>query len=742
MPAKPPIPVAGASAALLLALTAPLAWATPGEELAGTVEGSPFAEADPALAPPAEEAPPAVDGTRWRAVFGDALRMRTDRLLEGVDATEDIVFTVPSDWELLEDPLLTLNFDHSSALIPERSHLTVTVNDHPVQSVTLDARNGVGGVIQARIPRDALQAYNHVEVRAIQHVSHHCEDPFDPSLWTRVRKDSWVEFAYARKDVKADLSRFPFPFYDETGYGPVEFAVLTGERPSPATVASAGRIGLALGRVTPYRDVVVADPVRDVAKATTHAVVVGLPQENPQVEALLGPVGLKPSQGLVAMVPNPADPSLVVLVVTGADAEGLARATAAVTGKNRGEVLAGTRTIVDEALASDPPPTARIPRPAPPRDSYTLADLGLSDQTVRGFSSPALRVPLGLEGDAVVRPGGASARIEYAYAARLDPRLSAVEVRVDGVTVKTAPLEDTDGSTRSTLDVDIPEGLMRPDAAMEVVFHVFPKDFDACQYISDRTLWATLYATSTLEVERDHVAELPDLGRLRYGAWPFTMEPGKGGVVAALPDVPSPEDVAAGVQLAAWLGQSTAAEAPEFRLAPASEVSFGGSPDANFILLASGAPHALYDRLARGGDLVLTGADGRQLVDDTQRVLVGAQVDTTYGTIEEALSPSNADRAVLVVSAPDRGSLPEVVRALADADRVRQLEGNVAVLGPEGGVRTLQIAQKHQVGSFAVGASMQLLVRKHWMFLGLGLIGGAFLLTAVKRAWARGKNER
>lgn len=719
--------------ALLLVLWAPIAAAAPDEDPA-PVDLSP----PPAAATPADTRP----AHTFRATFGDALQMQTDRLLEGIDATEDVVFTVPAGWDILEDPTLEIAFDHSSALLPERSHLTVSVNGHPLHSVALDARNGTAGRLRVRVPRDVLQPYNHVQLRAVQHVSHHCEEPFDPSLWTRVRKESWVEMAWAPREVSPDLAALPYPFVDDTGYGPVEVAIVAGERPSPATVAAAGRVGLALGRLSPYRPIHIVTPARDVERAETHAVVIGLPQENPAIRALLGDVGLKPSQGLVAMVQNPAAPHLAVLVVTGADAEGLARATSALTGQNRSEVLAGARTIVDEAIPSDPPPPARVPRAAPARDRFTLADLGLPDQTVRGFSAPALRVPLGLEGDAVVRPGGASATIEYGYAARLDPRLSAMEIRMDGVTVRTVPLDDPDGSPRSSVSIDLPESLIRPDAVLEVVFHTFPKEFDACQYLSDRTLWATLYATSTLELDRDHVAELPDLERLRFGAWPFTLERDDGEVIVALPDVPGPEELAAGVQVAAWLGQRTGAASPALRVAPASEVSFGGSPDAHFVLVADGAPHALYDRLARGGNLVLTGTGGRQLQDEARNVLLGATPDSAYATIEETLSPANDERAVLVLHAQDRQALAELTRSLTDDERVGRLEGNVAVLGDAGSVRTLATATRHQVGSVAVGAAVRLAVRRHWMFVGMGLIGGAFVLAAARRAWARGRDGR
>ncbi|MFZ5475723.1 MAG: cellulose biosynthesis cyclic di-GMP-binding regulatory protein BcsB [Myxococcota bacterium] len=696
-----------------------------------------FAQEAPAEAPP-EVATPEVSRPEPRVFtgrFSDALQLRTDQLLEGVDARADLVFPLPGAWELVEDPRLVVDFEHSSALIPERSHLTVTVNDHPVGSVALDEDNGLRGRLELRVPRDALQPYNHLEIRAVQHVAHHCEDPFDPSLWTRVRKDSFVEMKYVRKPVTSDLGAFPWPLFDETGYGPAEFAVLSADAPSPEAIEAAGRFGLAMGRIAGYRRVRVAPPVRSLEEARTHVLVVGTLDQVPAARELVGDVSLKPGQGLVALVPNPTDPTLAVLVVTGADAEGVARAATAITSRDRYPALTGDLTRVEEATAGAAPAWRGVPRPAPAKETFALSELGLADQTVRGFHGAPVRVPLGLEGDAVVRPDGGRATLRYAYGAGLDPQLSSLEVRIDGVTVRSVPLSDPKGEARAEVELELPETLLAPDAVLEVGFHLFPADFDACRYLSDRTIWGTLYAESELTLARDHVADLPDLDRLAFRAWPFTLEPGGGEVLALLPDRVDATDLAAGVQLAAELGRISTADMPAFRLASAADVSL--ERGTHYVVLDDGTPHRLRGELEARGVLQLGGTTESRLVDEARRLLLGASVGEARGTIEEALHPSDPGRAVLVLAAHDAAGLTDVIDAIADPARVHALEGNVAVVADDGAVRTLKTARPRQVGSYAVGAQVQLAMRRNWAFVGLGLVGAAFLLTAVKRAWAK-----
>jgi hypothetical protein len=315
-----------------------------------------------------------------------------------------------------------------------------------------------------------------------------------------------------------------------------------------------------------------------------------------------------------------------------------------------------------------------------------------------------------------------------------------MEVRLDGVTLKSVALDETKGSSGSEVHVPLPDGVMKPRSTLEVAFTLFPEDFDACGYISDRTLWATVYADTTLRVARDRVAQLPDLGRLRYGTWPLTLDASGGAVIAALPDKPTPAEVGAGFLLAAQLGRWSDATVPALELVSAGAMDFAAAPDANFVLLADGTPHALYDGLVRTGALTLSNGLARTLVEGGVPALA-VSAPGTDGIVEEVLQPANPDRATLVLAAPKGGDLRDLIAAVTDPARASQLSGNVAIVPPQGDARALAVGQPHQVGSFAVGAALQLAVRRNWLLLGLAMLTGALLFSRVKRAWVRGREE-
>ncbi len=697
--------------------------------------------AEPMLESPADALLLPLPGaeSRFNVRFDQALHVRTDRLLEGVSAATHVDFTVPGAWDLLDDPVLDLRFGHSAALQPDRSHLTVSLNGTAVSSVALDATNGADGRLRIVLPRALLNPYNQLTFRAVQHYGATCEDPFDPSLWTQIGKNSGMEMVYRRRPVVPDLATLPFPLVDPTGYGPTVLTLVLAPKPSSATLQALGALGVAYGRLADYRGVQVADAVAALEDAQTHALLVGTFGETPEIRLLLGDVSPKPKEGLVALLPNPSDPTRAVLVVTGADAEGLRRAALTLASENRRVLLSGAQARVEHAADGRPPRSRRDPPVAPPTPRFNLDAIGLGDRTVRGFHTAPITVPIELEGSAAVRPGGAEATLHYAYAAGLDPRLSAMEVRLDGVSLKSVPL-DPKGSDDSTLTVTLPDAVMRPRSRLEVAFTLFPGNFDVCHFTSDRTLWGTVFADTELRVERDQVAMLPDLGRLRYGAWPFTLDAADGAVVVALPDQPTADDASAGFLLAAGLGRWSTAEVPALQLLSAGDVTFDDARDRHFVLLSDGAPHALLTALTRDGGLSVTGAAHRTLVEGGQRVL-SVSVRDTGGRIEEVLHPSNTDKATLVLTTARGGDLRDLVDAVIAPERTAALSGTAALLGERGTLRTLDSGTPHQVGSYSIGASFLRTLSQNWILIGIAMVAGALLFTQAKRAWVRNHEE-
>lgn len=669
-------------------------------------------------APAEEQVPP---DFVYDAVFEEAMYVEKDIMLHGLTGYGSVSFSTPRGWDLSGDPELVLRFAHSAELLPEQSSLTVLVNDVSVATVALGAENASGAELVAAVPRELLGEYNTVTFAGVHKRTESCQDPYDMSLWTRIGKDSALRFPVRQTPVRGELLEYPYPLFDELGFGPMALTWVSGEGGRSAqSLSAAGQLALGLGRLADYRGVALAPPVRRVEEAETAALMVGTVAELPEVSELVDTSSIQGDQGLVAILPNPADPKRPVLVVTSHSERGLLDAVGALNSNTRLQTLSGpVATTSGGALDDRLPASRQQPLPMAGAEA-TLSELGLEDATVRGYYAPQFRVPIVLEGGAAIRPEGGVAHINYAYSAGLDTRLSTIEVRLNGVTLRSAPLDEGAGDQDASLRVRLPPEVVEPHSYLDVVFHLFPEGYDACEWRPDETHWATLYASSEIAIPRDHYAMMPDLSRLRYRGWPFNLEAGP--VALVLADEARPTEVSAMLQLAAQIGAWGSTERPDLQVVVASDAEAAAAQ--HRVLLVGDTPHPYFNRLVKQGLLSAPGEVGGRAVRGRK---------SSHDYIEQA---QDGDDTVMVLRSTRRGGLLSLVDALGDSRVLAKLDHNLALLTEGGAVQTYETAQPQRVGEIPPSTQARLLLQRHWASWGLFAVFGAMVFAGMVRGWA------
>lgn len=688
-----------------------------------------------------EETPEGLDegefvvGTRTTE-FEDDFYVQRDVMLQGITAIETVYFPTPTAWDLDADPEVTLKFSHSASISPGRSSLSMSINGVALASTPLTADNVIEGELKALIPIDALQPYNELKLQVIQHIDEECEDPFDPALWTRVSRRSTIDWTFERNPASTELGEFPLTVFDERGFGPLEVALAGAGQLSAGQLEALGILGFSLGRHAAYRNVQMQDPVADLSDGPPqHLLVVGTPGENSLVGRLIGQ-GPAAGEGLVALKQHPRDPRFGIVVVTGGDAAGLRKAAEALVGDNRKQVLSGSASAVQALSDFVQTPTRQDPLPVPRKETqFSLADIDFEDRTVRGYYAPPVTIPLKMEGDAHVQIEGARVGVDYSYSAHLDTRLSTMEVRLNGVTLRSVQLDDPDGEEKQRLWVDLPFELMEQHSNLEIVFHLFPNNFSPCVYTTDRHIWATVYGSTEFRIHRDHYAMLPDLGLLRYDLWPYDESLEAGGLQIVTADQPDAWDGTGVLQVAAELGRKTVVERPKLTVTAARSGTLSSAPGAHHILLVADTPHSTHEGLVRQKVLAQDGVLERKIREDSADVM-GARVGAAYGTIEQVVSPIGEGRTVLVLKAPNRQDLDDIARTLQDEGLLRALEGSAAVLGDEGGARSMELTEPEQIGVIPLSSRIRAFIRGQWLLLGIAVLLAAALLAFIVMAWA------
>ncbi|MEO0604581.1 MAG: cellulose biosynthesis cyclic di-GMP-binding regulatory protein BcsB, partial [Myxococcota bacterium] len=599
--------------------------------------------------------------------FVDGLYVEKDLVLHGLKGYASVGFKVPRSWTLTEDPELNLYFGHSDALLADQSNLTVLLNGVHLSSVALTSDNSTEGVLKVDLPRGSLKEYNEITFAGTHRKTDNCQDPYDMALWSRVNRYSKIRFEAIQQEVRGELLDYPYPFLDEQGFGAVELTWVVGEQLSDETLTAAANLGFGFGRMADYRGVKMRPAVTDLALAETHAVVIGTPDEQPLISQLVDLTEVGKVKGLVGIVPNPAHPELGVLVVTGWTGKDVITAAQAISANPRYQTFAGPTALIDRVPDTRAPTSRQVPRPLMDRRA-TLADLGMEDQTVRGYYAPQFRVPLNLPGDAVVKPSGGVAWLEYGYSAGLDTSLSTMEVRLNGVTLRSVPLDRASGEPQTYLRVRLPAEMMSPHAFLDVAFHLFPEGYESCEVRTDETHWATLYAASELSIPRDNYAQMPDLARLSYRGWPFNLE--EGPVELVLADNPSGDEISAMFALSSRLGAWSIEDEPRLSVATATQ-AMRSTLLAHQIVLAGSTPHKWFNQLVANGVLSPPG--------DVSKPSAGVGRYQGVRYIEQRLQEGVRDRSIMVLRGDDDEGLVGLVDSLWEGRTLSKLNRNLAV---------------------------------------------------------------
>jgi len=654
--------------------------------------------------------------------FRDDLGESTDLSLQGLHASTSIVLPIPRAWELTTDPVLQLNYEHSAVLVEHRSNLTVLVNDRAVATQRLGPDTAAGAQLQVPLSRELLQPWNQIKVAVTQHLDARCEDPFDPALWTRVSADSTVAMTYEPVPVEGELLDWPFPILDPQGFGPVRAAFDLPPQPDAAALDAMAQIALSLGRLAGYRGTAFEPEPAGLEAASTAVIQVGLVGDLTPVPGLTLP-DLRPGEGLVAIAANPHAPALPVVVVTGADAAGLALATRALISPDRRTLLSGPVSVVRHLGEMAIDRVTDLPRAVPSELArFTLADLGLDDRTVRGFYSPTITIPLRFEGDSHPMEDHAEMFLDFAYGAQVDPLRSRVEVRLNGIPLRAWTLSDRDGSEAQRVRLALPEALLVPASILEVDFLLVPRGQGNCVHIRDRQLWATLYDTTELRVPRDHFAWLPDLSRLQFGFWPYG-EDLDDGVVIALPDEPSIHSLSAAANLASHLGRMGPDDPPRVAVVSGPAGTLDQRTERHGILLVDQGSHAARAQLIDRGALA-TVAKARTLPKGWT------------GRLQQIRHPWQPDGTVLEIAAPDDRALARLAAAVRHDTLQRQLAETVVVIGSDGQVARYEATPRRRIGSLHAITRFRIASERAYPLVGLGVFLAGLLLAGSLRRWA------
>lgn len=723
------------------------------------------------LAPASRESAPKAVGSqidqplsRYELQFDRSPMVGHSLRLQGTYAEGRLNFTRPRNWTVKSVKAI-IRYQHSAALIANRSNLTVRVNGTSVGSVPLNRKNTGVGQIAVNIPANLIQDYNEITLVAQQNnTPTGCSDPSDATLWTEVMPNSKLIFSFQPQPIPLDLSRYPYPFYDALSLDGAAIAYLQPSKPDSHWLTAAAQFQAGLGRWADFRpiDTQLVKTLESV-QSQQRLVVIGTPQDQPALKSLNLPYKLAGQQwvdgdktalpedvGLV-MLTTIAEGQVPVLVITGNGKAGVAKAVQFLLQPDQQQLGTGAAVLVDQ-LADVPAPANRAwPRYLPVADTFQLQDLQAPnrkpwpDTTVRGAHAAPIEFDFrALPDDRWQR--GSTMTLSYSHSPQINPRLSTLEVRLDGAPIGGQRLTDENGADRRTFTVNLPADLVKSNSKIQVAFNLVPKELGECGKLTDQQLWGTLHSDTKFAVKRQQSAKLPDLQLLQAG-YPFAAPQDLSTTAIALPENPTTAEVLTLLQVSERLGRLSQSQTVKLQVYASHNLPDATRTNANLIGIGSRDRFPFPEVFQPGGFQL-----GQFLTRRTAQTQIQT-VSDTGGVVKQVVSPWNGDRVVLALTAQNDVGLQKVRDVFKNDALFFQLKAdtvvvNSAVANPspyDPTAYSLSFRQESdrqtQIDNISPLGKITRSLQENWYLLPTGIVTSSLLMYGVAQLYLKRVDE-
>jgi len=685
-------------------------------------------------------------------VVGNRLR------LAGVYPETRLGFTRPRHWDI-QSVKAVVRYQHSPALLGDRSHLTLRINNTSVGSVPLDRPESQIAEAVFDIPTSLIQDYNDLSLVAVQHTSETCTNPSNPAIWTEVLPDSKLLFDFKTEAVTLDLSQFPYPFIDPLSLDPNRISYLAPETYTDDWATAAARFQVAAARMAKFQplDTQMADDV-DALTWGDHLLIIGTPKDQPLLGDLDLPFTLKDDQildGDDTPLPNDAgllilttvqDGTVPALIVTGNAPAGVEKAIRLLSQPTDRQMLTGqtflVSTVSNPVVSTDQDWPGYLPR----QQTFQLSDLSLNDDqsmqdiTVHGAIPPAVQVPFKAPpGEAYLR--GSTMTLSYSYSRQVNPRTSAVEVKLDGVSIESRKLDNWRGG-RKSFTLDLPPSLITPDSVLTVNFILDPRDSQLCGPETDDQLWGTLHSDTSFNLKHDTIFELPDLKLLTAG-FPVAAPQDLSQLAIALPQSPNAVEIDTLLALTKRLGQITRADAVNLLVSTGNAAAAASDRHVMGIGLRDRFP---IPQVLQDGGLQLRGGLTRFWQESQTQSLPNYDGILKAVVLDEGASIEETRMAVALTADTEAGL--SVLEDLLNFDSLfTQIAGDTVLVNRisespqpyDPGAYTLTVLDQeteHQrIQDVSSLRGMMLFLQRFWVLIPMGMVAMALLLYGISQLY-------
>ncbi|MBL8270097.1 cellulose biosynthesis cyclic di-GMP-binding regulatory protein BcsB [Steroidobacter sp.] len=645
-------------------------------------------------AEPAATAPP------QRISFGElgasALELRGTQPSGGID------IGVRGD-EVVAAAKLRLRMTYSPAMLPQLSHLRVSLNNQVLAALPLPSEQA-GREIEREVVLDPryFTDYNQLRFDLIGHYTLECEDPSHTSLWATLSPLSELELTMTPLELRNELALLPAPFFDRRDNRRLTLPVLLPEQPSREIVRSAGVVASWFGSMADYRSA--RFPVSFTSLPEQHGLVFATNSAKPnslQLADVTVPT--------VSIIDHPSLPTAKLLVFQGKDEAQLRQAVEGVVLGS--PVLSGAQaTVTAVELPKREPYDA--PRWVRTNRAVKLGELVDSPQQLQtsGIAPQPIRVNLRLPPDLFTwNQPGVPMDLRYRYSAPNEQDTSSLNISInelllrsyrlrpegaeDGARKVLVPLLDS-GTVQQSEELRIPAFQLVSNNQLQFRFSLDPQRQGPCSHVPGDQARQGIDPDSSIDFsDFAHYTAMPNLALFANAGYPFTRYADLAETAIVLSDTTQAATLEQLFFLLGRMGRHTGTVALSYQLLNAEQAK--QARDLDLLVLSGAGAAPLLSEWEQDLALAINGderkfrelsvaprfenpANANREAGNGGRVQINAS--GSLGAFISFESPLTGDRTVVALAGSDDAAAQALIGTLEDDGKVPLILGDLAIV--------------------------------------------------------------
>ena len=629
--------------------------------------------------------------------------------LKCVSAEAGIQIPVPNRWKVHKATLL-FNYVNSTALLENRSKMTVRFNGNPISQINLNPL-APEGTVKLSIPPQFLESgYNNLTFSTTQHYTNDCESYCGPELWTTLNLDqAYIEIEYSLKDVPIKLSSISDFLFDPRMSSKNEINIVL-ENTGQEIISVAGIVASGVAKRFDYRKV--SFSTSNSIKPGYDNVLIGgkeFVQSFLNSKGIPAPVIPGPYLKILHLPKSDANTpgeqfdathALVIISGVGIDQLKLAAETLSIISAsfpNSDEMIATAFTLPNIPMYGGKLIVS-------PDKKYSFKDMNVPTFTMKGGNPAPKDIVFRLPADFLIKPNVYAdifLNFSYGAASRSD---SALNITINGKNARSIHLDNIKGALFEGYKLKIPTFMFKPgDNVLRFEAVLTPLNNKNCENLQFENLYLSIYENSTITFpDMPHFAELPKLELFMLNGFPVTRWPDGNGATIYLAKKDD-NAISAALNLMGMITQKNGYPLFGIRITDKDPKKFDGE------LIIMGDVPSIPEKYMKAAPLILTREKTvpypiSRSWSNENSLAYSSQISDFKpgkGAVMEFLSPFTEGRTVIMLTAVSTQELLSLSDALTESNVQSQCAGSLNLIDltpPNYSVFSLAVGKKYISG--------------------------------------------